>query len=102
MAVLCRTLAEQLPADALELNTRVTLLCRLPNGQDIEVQAVQGKSFRSYAAVVLSLPPRLVAHRLIFEPALPTPLVETLCEVPTWMSHAIISVMVYAEPFWRA
>ncbi|GAA4047190.1 FAD-dependent oxidoreductase [Hymenobacter glaciei] len=104
VAVLCRTLAGQLPADSLELNTRVTQLRRLPNGQGIEVRAVQGESPRTYvaAAVVLALPPRLAAHSLAFEPALPAALLATLREIPTWMSHAMKSVVVYAEPFWRA
>ena len=103
-AVLGRTLAGQLPAGSLELNTRVTRLCRLPSGQGIEVRAVQGENPRTYAAaaVVLALPPRLVAHSLAFEPALPASLLATLREVPTWMSHAMKSVVVYAEPFWRA
>ncbi|WP_449272057.1 FAD-dependent oxidoreductase [Hymenobacter humi] len=103
-AVLCQTLAEQLPAECLHLNTRVTQLRRLPHGEGIEVHAAQGDTTRTYraAAVVLALPPRLVAHRLAFEPALPASLLETLRAVPTWMSHAMKSVVVYPEPFWRA
>lgn len=102
-AQLCRTLAEQLPADCLELNTRVTQLRQLPHGQGVEVRAEQDGTRRTYhaAAVVLALPPRLVAHSLAFEPALPAALQQTLREVPTWMSHAMKSVVVYAEPFWR-
>ena len=103
-AVLARTLAAPLPANSVALNTRVTHLRQLPNGQGIEVRAVQGEVPRTYvaAAVVLALPPRLVAHSLAFEPALPAALLATLREVPTWMSHAMKSVVVYAEPFWRA
>jgi monoamine oxidase len=102
-AVLCRTLANQLPADCLELNTRVTQVRRLPSGQGVELQAAQGETTRTYhaAAVVLALPPRLVAHSLAFEPALPAVLQQVLREVPTWMSHAMKSAVVYAEPFWR-
>ncbi|OGX83526.1 hypothetical protein BEN47_17480 [Hymenobacter lapidarius] len=95
-AVLCRTLAGQLPAHSLELNTRVTQLRRLPNGQGIEVQAEQGESPRTYAAAaaVLALPPRLVAHRVAFDPVLSAELLQTLREVPTWMSHAMKCVVV--------
>ena len=53
-------------------------------------------------AVVLALPPRLAAHSLRFDPPLPPALHQTLRAVPTWMSHAMKSVAVYAEPFWRA
>ncbi|GAA4349455.1 FAD-dependent oxidoreductase [Hymenobacter saemangeumensis] len=103
-AMLCRTLAAGLPAGALQLNVRVTQLRRLADGQGIEVQAQQGQSSRAYVAraVVLALPPRLAAHRLTFEPELPASLRHTLHSVPTWMSHAMKSVVVYAEPFWRA
>ena len=103
-AVLCRTLAGQLPTNCLQLNTCVTQLRQLPPGQGVELQAMQGETTHTYqaAAVVLALPPRLVAHRLAFEPALPMALIETLRAVPTWMSHAMKSVVVYPEPFWRA
>ncbi|GGG60258.1 monoamine oxidase [Hymenobacter glacieicola] len=102
-ATLCRTLAGQLPGDCLEVNTRVTQLRQLPPGQGVALQARQGNSTRTYhaAAVVLALPPRLVAHTMAFEPALPPALEEALRQVPTWMSHAMKSVVVYAEPFWR-
>lgn len=103
-AVLCRALAAGLPVGALQLNARVTQLRHLADGHGVEVQVVQGESARTYVAraVVLALPPRLVAHRLAFVPGLSAPLRHALRRVPTWMSHAMKSVVVYAEPFWRA
>ena len=103
-AALCRALAQRLPPECLALNTRVTQLRRLPGQDGIEVQVTEAGHARSLvaAAVVLALPPRLVAHTLAFDPALPAALLQTMRAVPTWMSHAMKSVVVYAEPFWRA
>jgi monoamine oxidase len=103
-AVLCRTLAQRLPADCLRLQTRVTQVRQLPQAQGIEVQAMQDERPRTFmaAAVIMTLPPRLVAHTIHFEPALLAPLQQTMQAVPTWMSHAQKSVAVYEEPFWRA
>lgn len=103
-AVLCRTLAHQLPIDYLQLRTLVTQVRQLPEGQGVEVQAKQDGSTRTFraAAVVVALPPRLAAHSLHFEPELPAQLQQTLRTVPTWMSHSMKSVVVYEQPFWRA
>ena len=103
-AGLCRALAGRLPAGAVQLNAPVTALRQLPAGQGIALRVGAGPGTRTCPApaVVLALPPRLVAHSLAFDPALPAPLLHTLRAVPTWMSHAMKSVVVYAEPFWRA
>ena len=103
-AVLCRMLAAGLPAGAVQLSVHVTQLRHLPEGQGVEVQALEDGSARTYVAraVVLALPPRLVAHRMAFVPELSAPLRHALRSVPTWMSHAMKSVVVYPEPFWRA
>lgn len=102
-AALCQALAQRLPVGCVALTTRVTQLRQLPGQDGIEIQAMQANELRTLAAahVVLALPPRLVAHTISFAPALPAPLFQTLCAVPTWMSHAMKSVVVYAEPFWR-
>ncbi len=102
-AALCRALAQRLPAGCVALDTRVTQLRQLPGRAGVEIQATQTNQPRTFTApnVVLALPPRLVAHTIAFEPALPAALRQTLRAVPTWMSHAMKSVVVYAEPFWR-
>ncbi|WP_051718973.1 flavin monoamine oxidase family protein [Hymenobacter sp. IS2118] len=101
-AVLCRTLADELSPDTLQLATRVTRLRRLPEG-DIEVTAVHGGLPRTYRApaVIVAMPPRLVAHSMAFEPDLSAALQHTMQTVPTWMSHAMKAVLVYEQPFWR-
>ena len=103
-AALCRTLAQQLPAGCLHLGARVAQLRQLPGPDGVEVTVEQAGRTELYRApaVVPALPPRLVAHSLRFVPALPAPLHQAMLAVPTWMSHAMKSVVVYAEPFWRA
>lgn len=103
-AGLCRTLARQLPAGSWQLKAQVTRLRQLANQRGVELSVVHHGRPRTYlaAAVVLALPPRLVARHLAFEPALPAALWQMLPTVPTWMSHAMKSVAVYADPFWRA
>jgi len=101
-ATLCRMLAEQLPAEALLLNTQVLQVRQRPQG-GVAVTVLQKGQRHTYTApvVVLALPPRLIESGIQFEPALPAALQETLRAVPTWMSHAMKSVAVYAQPFWR-
>ncbi|MBW3127097.1 FAD-dependent oxidoreductase [Hymenobacter profundi] len=103
-AALCRELARRLPAGTVQLQAPVTELRQLPAGQGIALRIGAGPDAEMCAAsaVVLALPPRLVAHSMVFNPALPAPLRHTLRAVPTWMSHAMKTVVVYAGPFWRA
>lgn len=51
--------------------------------------------------VLLALPPRLVEHRITFEPALPEHLSNAWRETPTWMAPHAKYVAVYEHPFWR-
>jgi monoamine oxidase len=53
-------------------------------------------------AVVLAIPPRVLARDIRFEPALPTPLQRTLLDTTTWMAHAMKCVVTYDAPFWRS
>lgn len=102
-AALCQALAQRLPAGTIALNTRVTQLRQLPGQHGVEIAAAQGPELIicQAPAVVVALPPRLIGHSIAFAPELPAALRQTLRAVPTWMSHAMKSVVVYAEPFWR-
>lgn len=52
--------------------------------------------------VLLALPPRLAAERIVFEPALPPPLLGQWRATPTWMAPHAKYLAVYDTPFWRA
>ncbi|WP_165768196.1 flavin monoamine oxidase family protein [Hymenobacter amundsenii] len=100
-AVVAQTVAAALPAGTMQLNTRVTQLRQVAGG--VEVEAEEGGQLRTYhaAAVVVALPPRLAAHSLRFEPELPAAVRAAQQAMPTWMSHAMKSVITYETPFWR-
>ncbi|MFD2787895.1 flavin monoamine oxidase family protein [Hymenobacter rubripertinctus] len=100
-AALAQAVAAALPAGTVRLNARVTRLRQVSGGVAVEAEEHGRPSTYRAAAVVVALPPRLAAHRLHFEPELPAAVRAAQREMPTWMSHAMKSVVVYEEPFWR-
>lgn len=52
--------------------------------------------------VLLAVPPRLAAHGIGFEPALPGELTRQWRATPTWMAPHAKYLAVYDAPFWRA
>lgn len=96
-------LAQTLPPETIELKTRVKEI-RLDESGIVTVQAEQsdGKTENiPAAAVILALPPRLVARHINFSPALPPNLRADIAEKPTWMGSQAKAVAVYERPFWR-
>lgn len=51
--------------------------------------------------VLLALPPRLAAHAITFEPALPESLLAQWRATPTWMAPNAKYIAIYDSPFWR-
>ncbi len=51
--------------------------------------------------VVLSIPPKLWAKRILFEPPLPTNLIEIGKQTQTWMEDSIKVALTYTQPFWQ-
>ncbi|WP_353615563.1 FAD-dependent oxidoreductase [Bacillus sp. FJAT-27264] len=95
--------AATLPPGTIRLNTRVTTIragedraitleAEFPNGTQRSITA---------SAVILALPPRLVARHIAFSPALPSELMTSLMNKPTWMAGQAKVVAVYDTPFWR-
>ena len=52
--------------------------------------------------VVLTLPPRLLAQSVRFQPALSPSTVHALTTVPTWMAREAKAVARFERPFWHA
>ncbi|WP_301108435.1 NAD(P)/FAD-dependent oxidoreductase [Sporosarcina sp.] len=75
-----------------EDNGLVTVSAVLPDGSH---QNIHGR------AVILAMPPRLIAHHIIFSPALPTELRMSLENQPTWMAGQAKVIAIYDHPFWR-
>lgn len=51
---------------------------------------------------VLAIPPRLLAERVSFEPALPEQLAAACQATPTWMAGHAKAAIGYPEAFWRS
>ncbi|WP_312876333.1 flavin monoamine oxidase family protein [Paenibacillus agri] len=95
--------AATLPPGTIQLNTRVTSI-RAGEDQTITLGAdFPDGTQKSIAAsaVILALPPRLVARHITFSPALPSELMASLMDKPTWMAGQAKVVAVYDTPFWR-
>ncbi|EKN66931.1 amine oxidase [Neobacillus bataviensis LMG 21833] len=96
-------LVETIPSEIVELETRVKKI-QLNEAGDITVEAEHsdGKIEKIPAeAVILALPPRLVAHHIEFSPSLPPNLMTEIVKKPTWMAGQAKVVAVYDRPFWR-
>lgn len=100
---LINAIAETIPTKIVELETRVKKIQMNEEG-DITVEAdlVDGTTKKMAAeAVILALPPRLVAQHIEFSPSLPTNLITDIVKKPTWMAGQAKVVAVYDRPFWR-
>ncbi|WP_066066732.1 flavin monoamine oxidase family protein [Neobacillus soli] len=96
-------LAETFPSEIVELETRVKRI-QLNEAGEITVEAdqVDGQTKVITAdAVILALPPRLVARHIEFSPSLPPNLMADIVKKPTWMAGQAKVVAVYDRPFWR-
>ncbi|MBF6634654.1 MAG: FAD-dependent oxidoreductase [Planococcus sp. (in: Bacteria)] len=96
-------LAQTLPPETIELKTHVKEI-RMDEAGDVTIEAEHsdGKTETiPAAAVILALPPRLVARHISFSPALPPDLLADIAEKPTWMGSQAKAVAVYERPFWR-
>ncbi|WP_185959489.1 flavin monoamine oxidase family protein [Planococcus salinarum] len=87
----------------VELGKRVTAI-RLDQAGAIRIETklINGKKEEvSASAVILALPPRIVAQHIEFSPSLPAEVMTDLHNKPTWMAGQAKVVAVYERPFWR-
>lgn len=96
-------LAETIPSEVVDLETRVKKIQLNEAGNiTVEAELTDGKKEKILAdAVILALPPRLVAHYIEFSPSLPSNLMNDIVKKPTWMANEAKVVAVYDRPFWR-
>ncbi|GIN73355.1 hypothetical protein J14TS2_38300 [Bacillus sp. J14TS2] len=95
--------ADTIPSGIVELNTRVTSIRLDEAGAlTVEVELADGKRKGvSASAVILALPPRIVARHIEFSPSLPPNTLTDLVSKPTWMAGQAKAVAIYDRPFWR-
>lgn len=103
MQSLIEALADTIPPETIELGTRVTALGLDEGGAvTVEAELADGERKRiSASAVILALPPRIVARHMEFSPPLPPELITDLVNKPTWMAGQAKAVVIYDRPFWR-
>lgn len=101
MQSLVDTVAGTLPADTVKLNTRVTTIRK--GEETIALEAtVNGETKTFHAsAVIMALPPRIVAQNITFTPSLTDEVMASLSDKPTWMAGQAKAVAIYDHPFWR-
>jgi monoamine oxidase len=95
--------ANTIPTGIVELKTRVTEI-RLDEAGAITIVADLADGNRkkvSASAVILALPPRIIACHIEFSPSLPPNLITNLVTKPTWMAGQAKAVAIYERPFWR-
>ncbi len=103
MQSLIDALAEKIPSEIIQLETRVKEIC-MDEAREItvKVERADGKLENIRASsVILAMPPRLVARYIQFSPALPLNLMANITEKPTWMGSQAKAVAIFNRPFWR-
>jgi len=102
MGAIVAALAQSLPQDAIHLGH--ALIAVQDNGDHVALQFRHRDSVLTIAArhVVLALPPRLLAERVDFTPALDPQLLQAMRGTHTWMADQAKAVMGYSKAFWRA
>jgi monoamine oxidase len=93
---LINTLYQKLDSDDILLNQTVREIKFNENSfQVITKEVFEGDT------VILSIPPKLWAKKILFEPPLPTNLMKIGKQTQTWMEDSIKVALTYTQPFWE-
>ena len=103
MACLITALASRIDPDHVRLGHRVIGLHGVDGALVLDVTINdEGPSMKLRAsAVVCTLPPRLLARSVSFDPPLPAAVTTGWSAVPTWMAAQAKFVAVFEHAFWR-
>lgn len=93
---LINTLYQTLDSEDIVLNQRVTKIIFHENS----VQVIADETFEA-SDVVLAIPPKLWAKRILFEPNLPDDLITIAEQTQTWMEDSIKVALKFNQPFWQ-
>ena len=97
---LIHALQSRIPDSILLLNTAVKSI----DQASLTVDAHSSGESLSFTAdrIILTLPPRLMAQSILFNPPVDNSMMQLWKSIPTWMATHCKLLFVYAEPFWRA
>jgi len=93
---LINTLLQKLEKSDVLLNQSVSEIKFHENS----VQVMAKEAFEG-DRVVLGLPPKLWAKKILFEPQLPDSLIQVAQQTHTWMEDSIKIALTYSQPFWQ-
>ncbi len=93
---LINTLLNHLNEDVILLNQTVTEI-------KFETRSIQviAKDTFTCDKIVLAIPPKLWAKKILFEPHLPNDLMQIASQTHTWMEDSIKVALTYKRPFWQ-
>jgi monoamine oxidase len=97
---LIEAIAATLPPETVQNNKRVTSIHQEGNGTITLETDCQRDRIRANA-VIITLPPRIVARNISFYPNLSPDLMASMVNKPTWMAAQAKVIAVYEHPFWR-
>ena len=93
---LINTLFQKLDKSDVLLNQTATDITFHNNS----IQVTAKETFEGNA-VILAIPPKLWAKRILFEPLLPNDLMKVAKQTHTWMEESIKVALTYNQPFWE-
>lgn len=93
---LINTLYQKLDEKDIKLNQSVKEI----RFQNDSVQVITEEVFEG-DKVVLAIPPKLWAKKIVFEPDLPDNLMSIAQQTQTWMEDSIKIALTYKNPFWE-
>ena len=93
---LINALFQTLSDDEVLLNQTVTKIIFKEDSVQVHADTIFEAS-----NVVLAIPPKLWANKILFEPNLPNELMNVAHQTHTWMEDSIKVALTFKEPFWQ-
>lgn len=101
-AALVRALAQELPGERIQLNTRVTAMALTEKDVELSLSRAGGEVEKlTVTQVIAALPPRLLEATVSFMPAQDAATAQRWRDAPTWMAPHAKFFALYDRPFWR-
>jgi monoamine oxidase len=85
----------------VQANTRVLGMKLRPHAVELALEDARGRWQQLATQVVVTIPPRLMAQDMVFDPAWPEAMVDDMRATPTWMAGQAKFVAAYPSAFWR-
>lgn len=85
----------------LQLQTRLVSMVMQADCIELSLTDGQRQWTQQASDVVVTIPPRLMAQDIHFQPAWPEDILQTMRSTPTWMANQAKFVVLYETPFWR-